>query len=160
MSEEARESVADGSVFSRLEAEHRDTENLILWRGERVFVIMNRYPYNNGHLLILPYRVVSRYEDLSPEEQTEIARTIDRCILWLKTSLHPDGFNVGMNLGMAGGAGIPQHLHMHVVPRWQSDTNFMPSIGEVKVIPEAIVDTYRKIRDCIVQDEKTRSGHT
>lgn len=137
------------SLFSRLLAENEDEKNLILWRGDLVFVIMNRFPYNNGHLMILPYREVARYTDLTGEEQTAIARAIDRCMRWIEHALQPDGFNVGINQGEAAGAGIPQHLHVHVVPRWRADTNFMPTIGEVKVIPEALPDTYRKLRRAI-----------
>ncbi|MFQ5572087.1 MAG: HIT domain-containing protein [Rhodothermales bacterium] len=137
------------SIFSRLAEEARDEQNLILWRGRHVFVIMNSYPYNNGHLLIVPFRQVAAYEDLTTAEQEEIAHTIQRCIRWLQQALRPEGFNVGMNLGAAAGAGIPEHLHVHVVPRWQSDTNFMPTLGEVKVIPEALRTTYNKLRHAI-----------
>lgn len=137
------------SLFAQLEEEGEDKENFILWRGESVFVIMNRYPYNNGHLLIVPYREVERYEDLRPEEQMAIARTIERCIRWLRHALDPEGFNVGLNLGVASGAGIPEHLHVHVVPRWGGDTNFMTTTGDVRVIPEAMRKTYRKLRAAI-----------
>lgn len=149
----AENQTQDTSVFARLAAENRDKENLILWRGQHVFVIMNLYPYNNGHLMIVPYREVSNYEDLSPEEQVELATTIERCIQWLKHALQPEGFNVGMNLGKAAGAGIPRHLHMHIVPRWGGDTNFMPTVAETKVIPEALVDTYNKLLSTIAAFE-------
>lgn len=138
-----------GTLFERLVAEGEDEKNLILWRGAHVFVIMNLYPYNNGHLLIVPYRAVEGYEELSRDEQIELAGTLDRCIRWLKAALGPEGFNVGMNLGKAAGAGIPDHLHLHVVPRWRGDTNFMPTIGEVKVLPEALEVTYRKLLSVI-----------
>ena len=134
------------SLFARLAAEDNDEENLILWRGEHVFVIMNRYPYNNGHLMVVPFREVAAYENLTTEEQVAIAHALDRAIRWLKEALNPEGFNVGMNLGAAAGAGIPRHLHVHIVPRWSGDTNFMPTIGEVKVIPEALHATYAKLR--------------
>ncbi len=134
-----------GSLFARLAAEDEDEKNYIVWRGVHVFVIMNLYPYNNGHLLIVPYRTVAAYEELSRDEQIELAVTLDQSIRWLKEALGPEGFNVGMNLGKAAGAGIPDHLHLHVVPRWRGDTNFMPTIGEVKVIPEALDVTYRKL---------------
>ncbi|GIV60422.1 MAG: hydrolase [Rhodothermaceae bacterium] len=137
------------SLFTRLLAENEDEKNLILWRGELVFVIMNLYPYNNGHLMIVPYREVAAYEDLTPAEQAALAETLGRCIRWLNHALRPDGYNVGMNLGEAAGAGLPQHLHLHVVPRWRADTNFMPTIADVKVIPEALHDTYRKLRQAI-----------
>ena len=138
-----------GSLFTRMAAEDRDADNLILWRGLSVFVVMNLYPYNNGHLMIVPYREVARYEDLTAEEQVDIAHTLARCIQWLRQALSPEGFNVGLNLGLAAGAGIPEHLHMHVVPRWHADTNFMPTIAEIKVVPEALEDTYYKLRAII-----------
>jgi len=140
----------DGSIFSRLAANPEgDEEAFVLWRGERVFVVMNLYPYNNGHLLVVPYREVERYTDLTLEEQTEIASTIDRTMRWLRTALRPEGFNVGMNEGEAGGAGIPEHLHVHVVPRWRGDTNFMPVTADVKLVPESMAETYQKLRAAI-----------
>ena len=138
-----------GSVFTRMVAQDRDADNLILWRGPSVFVVMNLYPYNNGHLMIVPYREVARYEDLTAEEQVDMAHTLARCLRWLRQALSPEGFNVGLNLGLAAGAGIPEHVHMHVVPRWRADTNFMPTIAEVKVVPEALEETYRKLRAAI-----------
>lgn len=140
------------SLFARLAAEDRDEENLILWRGEHVFVIMNLYPYNNGHLMIIPFREVADYEELTIDEQVAIARATEHCIRWLRAALHPEGFNIGMNLGRAGGAGLPRHLHMHVVPRWSADTNFMATVGDTKVIPEALRKTYRKLRAVIAED--------
>ncbi len=140
----------DASVFSRIAAEpDRDDEHLVLWRGEGVFALMNLYPYNNGHLLVVPYREVSDYEDLTPAERHELADTVGRCVRWLRAALSPDGFNVGMNLGEAAGAGIPRHLHAHVVPRWSGDTNFMPTVAEVKLIPEAMRETYLKLRRAV-----------
>jgi len=140
---------AEHSLFTQLEQERRDEENLILWRGDHVFVIMNRYPYNNGHLLIVPYREVQDYDALNADERVAIAHTIDRCIRWLRHALHPDGFNVGMNLGDGSGAGIPEHLHAHVVPRWSGDTNFMTTTNDTRVIPEAMKETYQKLRAAI-----------
>lgn len=135
------------SIFTQKVQDGNDTDNLIVWRGEHVFVIMNLYPYNNGHLLIVPYREVESYDALTPEEQAALAHTIDRCIRWLRETLNPEGFNVGMNLGMAAGAGIPEHLHAHVVPRWSGDTNFMATTSTTRVIPEALETTYQKLRD-------------
>lgn len=139
-------------LFERIGREDRDEENLVVWRGELVYVVMNLFPYNNGHLLIVPYRKVADYEDLTDEEQTAIAQTIARCIGWLRSALRPEGFNVGMNLGAAAGAGVPEHLHVHVVPRWSGDTNFMPTTADLKVIPEAMEDTYRKLRRAAAAD--------
>jgi ATP adenylyltransferase len=110
---------------------------------------MNRYPYNNGHLMVVPFREGAAYEALTTDEQIALARALAHAIRWLKQALNPEGFNVGMNLGAAAGAGIPRHLHMHIVPRWSGDTNFMPTIGEVKVIPEALHVTYAKLRAAI-----------
>lgn len=140
------------SIFSKLAAETEDENNFILYRGEHLFVIMNLYPYNNGHLLVVPYREIDDFTLLSTEEQTEMIGLVDRSIRWLTAALHPDGFNVGMNLGVAGGAGIPKHVHMHVVPRWSADTNFMAVSAETKVIPESLEDTYRKLRRVIVDN--------
>jgi ATP adenylyltransferase len=153
VSEAARRPSSDGkSVFSRLLEEKNDRENLILWRGDDVFVIMNLYPYNNGHLLIVPYREVDSYEALTPDEQQAIAATIERCIRWIRSALSPEGFNVGMNLGSAAGAGIPEHLHVHVVPRWDGDTNFMSTTDETRVLPEDLSTTYQKLRTVIEED--------
>lgn len=135
------------TLFARIAEEDRDEENLVVWRGEHVYVVMNLFPYNNGHLLIVPYRKVEEYEALSRDEQIEIAQTVERCIRWLRSAVSPDGFNVGMNIGSAAGAGVPEHLHMHVVPRWSGDTNFMPTTADMKVIPEAMQDTYKKLRE-------------
>lgn len=148
---------ADQSLFADLEQDGHDEENLILWRGDHVFVIMNKYPYNNGHLLIVPYREVRAYDALTPDEQIAIARTIDRCIRWLRQALHPDGFNVGMNLEDGSGAGVPEHVHVHVVPRWQGDTNFMTTTSETRVLPEALSTTYRRLR-AIIQAEDAPSS--
>lgn len=142
----------DTSIFAHLAAQDNDRENLILWRGAEVFVIMNLHPYNNGHLLVLPYRVVADYDALTDAERIALAQTANRCMGWLRAALHPDGFNVGMNLGRAAGAGIPEHLHMHVVPRWNGDTNFMPTTGQTKVIPESLSDTYAKLEAVIASD--------
>jgi ATP adenylyltransferase len=139
----------EGSVFSRIAAAEDDAEHFVVWRGEHVFVVMNLYPYNNGHLLLVPYRQVADYRALTPDEQAEIAALIDRVMGWLDAALSPDGYNVGMNQGRAGGAGIPDHLHLHVVPRWRGDTNFMPVTAETKVIPEGLRETYQKLRAAV-----------
>lgn len=136
-----------GSIFEEMAAQpERDEQHLVLYRGSAAFVVMNLYPYNNGHLLIVPFRRVERYLELREDEQVEIAHTIGLCMRWLDEALAPDGYNVGMNQGAAGGAGIPEHLHLHVVPRWAGDTNFMPVVGEVKLIPEAVQETFRKLK--------------
>ncbi len=129
----------------------RDEENFVIWRGDTLYVVMNLYPYNNGHLLLVPFRAVERYENLHREEQFELAETIDRCVRWLTMALEPDGFNIGINIGVAAGAGISNHLHAHVIPRWSGDTNFMPVAADVKVIPESMEDTYAKLRAVVTR---------
>ena len=149
--ERAHEPDGDGTLFERIAAAEDDEKHFVVWRGEHLFVIMNLYPYNNGHLLLVPYRPVTDYTELTGDEQTELADLIGRAIGWLKAALEPDGFNVGMNQGEAGGAGIPDHLHVHVVPRWRGDTNFMPVTGVTKVIPEAMQETYLKLRAAVAE---------
>jgi ATP adenylyltransferase len=134
-------------VFSRIAGEpDSDRENLVVWRGRTCFAVLNRYPYTNGHLMVLPLREVAAYEDLTAEERHELADAAGFAMSWLRQALQPDGFNVGLNEGLAAGAGIPRHLHLHVVPRWSGDTGFMPVIADTKVIPEALDATWEKLR--------------
>ncbi len=119
-----------------------DRDNLILYRGESVFVIINRYPYNNGHLMVVPYVHTSDMDDLNSECCLEMWRLVARSKSILQRSFQADGFNIGMNIGAIAGAGIDQHLHMHIVPRWAGDTNFMPVIGDTKVISQGLWDAY------------------
>jgi ATP adenylyltransferase len=116
-------------------------DNLVLCMGKGAFVMLNRYPYISGHLMIIPRRHISQMEDLSRQEKIEIFDLLDLSVRVLKEVMKPDGFNVGINMGKAAGAGIDDHLHMHVVPRWSGDTNFMSVVGEVRVIPEDIIRT-------------------
>jgi len=132
-------------IFCRGAREERDRENLILLRGTTSFIIMNRYPYSNGHLMIVPYRHVKELGELLCVENLELMNLITKSIEILRADLTPDGFNIGVNLGRAAGAGIDDHLHFHIVPRWSGDTNFMPVIADVKVIPEYLDETYRKL---------------
>lgn len=137
----------DGCVLCALPKETDGPENLILWRGERIYVVMNKFPYSNGHLMVVPFRHVGDYEDLTEEEGAELFRLSRRCVAILRKSLKAHGFNVGLNLGKAAGAGIEPHLHLHIVPRWEGDHNFMPVLGDVRVIPEHIQATYAGLRD-------------
>jgi len=132
-----------------------DEDNLILWRAEYWFVVLNLYPYNNGHSLIVPFRKVQEYTDLAGAEQSELGPLIGKVMRWTNAAMNPDGFNVGVNQGEAGGAGIPDHLHVHLVPRWQSDTNFMPTTAQIKVVPEALQATFRKLRSAAVEIESS-----
>lgn len=131
-------------VFCELPKERDDAGSLILDRGKRTFVIMNRFPYNNGHLMVAPFRHVVEPGDLTGEERTEVMDKLSLCIDVLKDSVNPAGFNLGANIGRASGAGF-EHLHFHIVPRWEGDTNFMPILGEAKVIPEYLAATYDKL---------------
>jgi len=115
--------------------------DLVLFEGKNAFIMVNRYPYTSGHLMIVPFRHVSRLEDLLPEEKLEIFNLQDVSVRVLNSAIQPDGFNIGMNLGKAAGAGIDDHIHVHVVPRWSGDTNFMSVLGDVRVIPEDVYKT-------------------
>ncbi len=124
---------------------HTDEERLILHRGPLVMVMMNKFPYNNGHLLVAPWRHVAGLDELSEEETTAIMQWVKLTTQILKRIMHPNGFNVGLNLGKAAGAGVESHIHFHVVPRWQGDTNFLTVFGDVRSIPEHLKQTYEKL---------------
>jgi ATP adenylyltransferase len=136
-----------GCIFCDKPKEEKDRENMILFRGENVFVIMNRYPYNNGHLMITPYSHVSTIDSLSMDELSETFAEVQRTVRILKEAMSPEGFNIGINIGKAAGAGIEEHLHVHVVPRWGGDTNFMPVLADVRVMPELLDETYSNLYD-------------
>jgi len=138
-----------GCVFCTKTPAEDDREQLVLYRGEHCFVLMNLFPYNNGHLMIAPYRHTADLVGLTAEEQTEMMTLTRYCVRVLGEAFHPDAYNIGMNLGRVAGAGIADHLHMHVVPRWNGDTNFMPVIAETKVLPDALYGSYDKILDAI-----------
>ena len=143
---QANKEVASGDcVFCVLLAGEGAEEERILRRGDRAFVTLAKFPYNPGHLLVLPNRHVAELEDLTAEENADIARLLERSVRALREASDPHGFNLGVNLGRVAGAGIPDHLHWHVVPRWGGDTNFMPVVGETRVLPELIAETYRKL---------------
>ena len=130
-----------GCPFCRMIALGEDEQTLIVARGERVFAVLNLYPYNPGHLMVLPYRHVADYTDLTPEETDELARFTQKAMRVIRSVSQPHGFNIGMNQGVVAGAGIAAHLHQHVVPRWGGDANFMPVIGHTKVLPELLGET-------------------
>jgi len=134
----------DGCLFCQISEQKRDEENLILHAGRYTFVVMNRFPYNNGHLMIVPRRHCVDVESLETQEIEELFHLLKLSIRVLETSLAPNGYNVGINLGKAAGAGM-EHLHLHVVPRWTGDSNFMPVLSDTKVIPEFVEATYRQL---------------
>ncbi len=136
----------EGCIFCTLPAEREDEKNLILYRGKYAFVIMNNYPYNPGHVMVAPYRHVAGFEELKDEEWVEMHGLIRLMIRAIKKAMNPQGFNIGINIGRVAGAGVEDHIHVHIVPRWNGDTNFMPVIGDTKVIPQALSETYRELR--------------
>jgi ATP adenylyltransferase len=138
----------EGSIFRRiLDTGLPDEETHVVWRGETCFAILNAFPYTSGHMLVMPYREVGELEDLTPAEATELWSAVRDAVVALKAAYRPQGVNVGLNLGEAAGAGIPSHLHVHVLPRWNADSNFMTAVAEARVLPEALGDTWRKLRD-------------
>jgi ATP adenylyltransferase len=124
-----------------------DRANLVARRGRLSCVVLNRFPYNNGHLLIAPLAHKGRLDELTPDELLDLQETLRRMVTVLERMMSPDGFNVGLNLGRAAGAGLPGHLHWHVVPRWDGDTNFMPVVADVKVIAQSLDALYDQLRD-------------
>jgi ATP adenylyltransferase len=147
-----------GCIFCVKAAENRDEENLILYRSQHCFVIMNLFPYNNGHLMVAPYAHASSIERLDAETLTDIMTTAQRCLGALGSAMHPQGFNMGINQGTAAGAGIADHVHFHVVPRWNGDTNFMPVLADVKVMPDYLANTYRQLRPLLIAEVSTTSA--
>jgi ATP adenylyltransferase len=137
---------SDGCIFCNKSKESRDEENLILHRAERNFVLLNLYPYTSGHLMIAPYQHVATLGEAPLETVEEMMRLARAAEGHLKSVYKPQGFNIGMNLGECAGAGIAGHIHLHVLPRWIGDANFMTTIGETRVVPESIEETYRKLR--------------
>lgn len=135
-----------GCVFCAKAASREDEDNLVLWRGENVFVMMNLYPYSTGHIMIAPYEHVASPEVVDPAAMVEIGTLVPPAMRALRRVLNCEGFNTGMNTGSTAGAGIADHMHMHVVPRWTGDANFMPIIANVTVMPESLGDTYQKLR--------------
>jgi ATP adenylyltransferase len=137
---------AGGCVFCDKLAEDRDAENYVVWRGTHCAIVLNLYPYNNGHLMVIPYAHMPSLEDLPAEVQAEMMVTVSKSLRLLRRTMQPDGFNIGVNIGSAAGAGVESHVHIHVVPRWAGDTNFMLVLAETRVIPEWLDDTYANLR--------------
>jgi ATP adenylyltransferase len=147
-----------GCVFCTKPAATEDRENLILHRGNRCFVVMNLYPYNNGHLLIIPFAHVADICAIDTETSAEVWDLVCVSKKALTNAFHPDGFNIGINQGRSAGAGIDMHMHVHIVPRWNGDTNFMPVTGEVKVISQALHETYDALLPIFRSIHGTSSG--
>ncbi len=134
-----------GCIFCFKPNENIDRDNLILYRGKHNFIILNKFPYNNGHLMVVPYDHVSDPEKLSDETILELWKLVNKSKSILREAFNPDGFNIGMNLGRTAGAGIDEHVHMHLVPRWNGDNNFMPVLGETKVISQGLTEAWDEL---------------
>ncbi|MCA1595371.1 MAG: HIT domain-containing protein [Chloroflexi bacterium] len=139
-----------GCIFCDFPRKADDPRHYIVHRGRRCFVMLNGFPYNSGHLLIAAYRHGHELRQLEPEEKAELMELTDMACRALENAYHPQGYNIGMNLGQAAGAGIPGHLHMHVVPRWNGDTNFMTVVSDARVLPEALESSYSRLRDAFL----------
>ena len=137
----------NGCVFCNAQEQEDGAENLIAHRGEWAYVILNRYPYTSGHLMVLPFVHKPNLEELDAGIRAEMMELTTRCMTVLRRVYNPQGFNVGINTGEAAGAGVKEHVHIHIVPRWQGDTNFMSAVGGTRVLPEALEDTYKRIQE-------------
>ncbi|MCK4547987.1 MAG: HIT domain-containing protein [Candidatus Eisenbacteria sp.] len=135
----------EGCLFCRVGGAEADGENYVLWRGSSCFVMLNAFPYNTGHLLVSPYRHVGHLSEVTAEEAVEWIAATGRCKDILRRVMRAEGFNVGLNVGLCAGAGVEGHLHFHIVPRWNGDTNFMPVLADHKVLPEGLKATYEKL---------------
>jgi len=133
-------------LFTRIAQSSEDVENLVVVRDRTCFALLNRYPYNGGHLMVVPYKEVPDMNGLTEEEMADLWKLVRRCLNALTAVMKPDGFNVGINLGKVAGAGIAEHLHIHIVPRWNGDTNFMPVIADTGVVPDALKEIAAKLR--------------
>lgn len=147
-----------GCIFCKKPKGKADRENYILHRGKGAFVIMNIFPYNNGHLMIAPYRHVGDFTALNAEELLEIMQLAQACQKAMSSVMKPQGYNLGFNLGLVAGAGIEDHIHLHLVPRWNGDTNFMPVLANTKVVSEALEDSFKKLKKALDEYFRMRKG--
>lgn len=146
---EARGETPEDCIFCQANNFGDDTKKLILFRGEKNFIIMNLYPYTSGHLMIVPYRHLNALEEMTDDEMLEAMVLARKMIRVFKDVMNPEGFNLGWNLGRVAGAGVVEHVHLHIVPRWNGDSNFMPVLGDTRVISEHINETFIKLRDAV-----------
>ena len=147
--EYVRKASQPGCLLCGLLEAGNDREALIVHRGERVYIVLNKYPYNNGHFMVVPYRHASSLEELSSEELAELMALVNLGTRALRACMNPEGFNIGANIGKVAGAGVKDHVHMHVVPRWGGDSNFMAVVADVKLIPQALEETYDQLKAAI-----------
>jgi len=135
-----------GCFLCRAAEEGNDREQLVLYRDEHVVVVLNRYPYNNGHILVSPRRHIGDLLELEPTEQTALWSAVHRCVAALRATMNPQGFNIGANLGKAAGAGVPDHLHVHVMPRWAGDTNFVSTCADMRTVLQSLDSAWEMLR--------------
>jgi ATP adenylyltransferase len=140
-----------GCIFCTQPAAQRDDEFHILYRGEHCFMMLNKYPYNNGHLMVAPFQHVGQLEKLDAATLADLMGQAQLALRAIGHAMHPDGFNMGFNQGKVAGAGFAEHIHFHIVPRWNGDTNFMPVIADVKVMPEHLDNVYRQLKEALEQ---------
>ena len=138
-------------IFCIAQAQEDGAENLIALRGEHSYAILNRYPYTSGHLMVVPFAHQAHLEDLDSSARAEMMELTARCITVLRKVYHPEAFNIGANIGESAGAGVKSHVHMHIVPRWGGDTNFMTVVGDVRVLPESLERTYERVRKAFLE---------
>lgn len=141
------------SLFTRIAASSDDLGNHVLIRDRSCFAVLNTYPYNGGHLMVVPYKRTADLSELTAQELADLMLLTRRCVNALKRTMKPDGFNLGVNLGRVAGAGVLDHLHIHIVPRWNGDTNFMPVLAHTSVLPEALADVAARLRAALAEDE-------
>lgn len=137
---------SDVSIFSRIAQSNDDEAHHVIARSKTCFALLNNYPYNGGHLMVLPYKQVADFAELTDDEMLDLMKLMRRCQAALRQVMKPDGFNIGVNLGKVAGAGIAEHLHIHVVPRWNGDTNFMPVLGQTSIVPQALAELATQLR--------------
>ncbi|MBN2508345.1 MAG: HIT domain-containing protein [Verrucomicrobia bacterium] len=140
------------SLFARIAQSSEDVAHHVVARDRTCYAMLNTYPYNGGHLMVIPYKQTADLNDLTDEELAGLMKLTRRCMNALAKTMNPDGWNVGMNLGRCAGAGIVEHLHIHIVPRWNGDTNFMPVLANTHILPEALTDVAARLRAALVQD--------
>jgi ATP adenylyltransferase len=141
----------EGSLFTHIAQSGDDVENLVIARDRTCYAVLNRFPYTGGHIMVVPYKQVTDFNGLTDEETSDLWRLARRCMNVLKQEMKPEGFNVGINIGRVSGAGIEEHLHIHIVPRWFGDTNFMPVIANTSVVPQALVDLANQLRAALAK---------
>jgi ATP adenylyltransferase len=147
---------SDVSLFTQIAQSSDDLAHHVIARERSCYALLNLYPYNGGHLMVVPYKQAAELGALTADELTDLMKLTQRCVAALKKTMRPDGFNVGLNLGQCAGAGIVEHLHVHIVPRWTGDTNFMPVLASTRVLPQALAELAAKLRAALAEQGEAR----